>query len=176
MQDILAATDGSALGQKAVKRAAELAVALKARLTVLHVQDNRGISEEEQRFARVEFARRFAAHGAGLPDPLRMEFVKGDADEAFTLYGAQSVTMQQVISEEILAEAAGIATAAGMGDAMKMSEVGNAADRIVATAERRGADLIVMGRHGLGGFPDLLMGSVTRRVLHKAKTDVLTVI
>lgn len=44
---------------------------------------------------------------------------------------------------------------------------------IVATAEDRGCDLIVMSSHGLSGLPMLLIGSVTNKVLTYAKTPVL---
>lgn len=54
-------------------------------------------------------------------------------------------------------------------------EEGNTADHILAAAERMPADLIVMGTHGLRGFERWLLGSVTERVLRRAKCPVLTV-
>jgi nucleotide-binding universal stress UspA family protein len=44
---------------------------------------------------------------------------------------------------------------------------------IVATAEEKGCDLIVMSSHGLSGLSVLLIGSVTNKVLTYAKTPVL---
>jgi nucleotide-binding universal stress UspA family protein len=44
---------------------------------------------------------------------------------------------------------------------------------IIATAEDRGCDLIVMSSHGLGGLSSLVLGSVTNKVLTTAKTPVL---
>ena len=44
---------------------------------------------------------------------------------------------------------------------------------IVATAEDKGCDLIVMSSHGLSGLSMLLIGSVTNKVLTHAKTPVL---
>jgi nucleotide-binding universal stress UspA family protein len=44
---------------------------------------------------------------------------------------------------------------------------------IIATAEDRGCDLIVMSSHGLSGLSMLLIGSVTNKVLTYAKTPVL---
>ena len=53
--------------------------------------------------------------------------------------------------------------------------VGNAAPEILRTAEEIGADLLVMGTHGVGGFQHLLLGSVAEKVLRKAACPVLTV-
>lgn len=44
---------------------------------------------------------------------------------------------------------------------------------IIAAAEDRGCDLIVMSSHGLSGLSILLIGSVTNKVLTLAKTPVL---
>ena len=51
---------------------------------------------------------------------------------------------------------------------------GAAKHSIVETAERLGADLIVMGSHGVHG-PQRLLGSTTDGVLHRAPCDVLLV-
>ena len=44
---------------------------------------------------------------------------------------------------------------------------------IIATAEDKGCDLIVMSSHGRSGLSLLLIGSVTNKVLTYAKTPVL---
>ena len=44
---------------------------------------------------------------------------------------------------------------------------------IIAAAEDKGCDLIVMSSHGRGGLSKLLLGSVTNKVLTHAKTPVL---
>jgi nucleotide-binding universal stress UspA family protein len=50
---------------------------------------------------------------------------------------------------------------------------GDPAHEILAAAEDRGADLIVMGSRGLGGLDRLLLGSVARNVLSHAHCSVL---
>jgi nucleotide-binding universal stress UspA family protein len=44
---------------------------------------------------------------------------------------------------------------------------------IIAAAEDKGCDLIVMSSHGRGGLSKLLLGSVTNKVLTHAKSPVL---
>ena len=48
-------------------------------------------------------------------------------------------------------------------------------DKILSFAETKGVDLIVMGTHGLRGVDLLMLGSVTERVLRKARCPVLVV-
>ena len=52
---------------------------------------------------------------------------------------------------------------------------GPAAREIVAVAERRGTDLVVMGTHGRTGLRHLLHGSVAEYVVRKAGCPVLAV-
>jgi nucleotide-binding universal stress UspA family protein len=52
---------------------------------------------------------------------------------------------------------------------------GNPVDLILQTAEKRHADVIVMGTHGTTGLTRLLVGSVAESVLRKAPCPVLTV-
>ncbi len=46
---------------------------------------------------------------------------------------------------------------------------------IIEEAESQGADLIVIGTHGLSGLKHLLLGSIAERVVQKATCAVLTV-
>jgi nucleotide-binding universal stress UspA family protein len=54
-------------------------------------------------------------------------------------------------------------------------EVGDPAQDIVAYAERHGIDLIVMGSHGHGALAALALGSVTSKVVARARVPVLIV-
>jgi nucleotide-binding universal stress UspA family protein len=53
-------------------------------------------------------------------------------------------------------------------------EEGVPEDVIVNAATERGADLVVMGTHGLSGFEKFFLGSVTEKVLHRARVPLLT--
>lgn len=51
-------------------------------------------------------------------------------------------------------------------------ELGDVAETLVALADGLGCDHIVMGTRGLGGISGIVLGSVTRKVLHLAKVPV----
>ncbi len=53
--------------------------------------------------------------------------------------------------------------------------LGDPAAEIVQLASERGADLIVMGSRGLSDFRELLMGSVSTKVMHHAPCPVTVV-
>jgi nucleotide-binding universal stress UspA family protein len=52
---------------------------------------------------------------------------------------------------------------------------GTTASEILSQVAELNADLLVMGTHGRSGFERLLLGSITEKVLRKAKCPVLTV-
>ncbi len=56
-----------------------------------------------------------------------------------------------------------------------LQEMGNPVEIILSVAERKSADLIVMGSHGQGGFDRLTLGSVSDKVTHHATCPVLIV-
>jgi nucleotide-binding universal stress UspA family protein len=66
------------------------------------------------------------------------------------------------------AEAAGIAVQTVMAE-------GEVPEVILAEARRIPGSLVVLGTHGHGGFENLVLGSVTEKVLRKAHCPVLTV-
>lgn len=53
--------------------------------------------------------------------------------------------------------------------------MGSPADQILREAEEREADLVVVGRRGLGGLKRLLMGSVSEGVVQHARCPVLVI-
>jgi nucleotide-binding universal stress UspA family protein len=68
-----------------------------------------------------------------------------------------------------------VAASADQGRLNVLVDVGHPIARILERAERLPADLIVMGTHGASGFEHLVLGSVTEKVLRKARCPVLTV-
>lgn len=57
--------------------------------------------------------------------------------------------------------------------AVRTALVGHPAEVIARETEDRGADLIVMGSHGMSGFSELLFGSVTMGVLARSHIPML---
>jgi len=57
----------------------------------------------------------------------------------------------------------------------RLSESSLYSDRILSFANAQAVNLIVMGTHGLGGVDRLMLGSVTEKVLRKARCPVLVV-
>jgi nucleotide-binding universal stress UspA family protein len=54
-------------------------------------------------------------------------------------------------------------------------ELGDHAQVIIDTANKSDYDLIIMGSRGLGPFKELLLGSVSFKVMHHAKCPVMVV-
>lgn len=82
---------------------------------------------------------------------------------------------RHVLIEQILEGAADRARRAGATDIHPLSDHGDPAAAILSTAEREQVDLIVLGRRGLGGLSQLLLGSVSRSVVDRAHCAVTVV-
>ena len=54
-------------------------------------------------------------------------------------------------------------------------KVGNVAEEITELADTLNCNQIVMGTHGRGALTDLLMGSITLKVIHLSKIPILLV-
>ncbi len=60
-------------------------------------------------------------------------------------------------------------------EAQFLTKVGHAGDTIARTAETGKFDLLMMGSHGHSSLGNLVMGSVTNRVIAHCKTPVLLI-
>lgn len=80
--------------------------------------------------------------------------------------------------ERALQQLRALAAAEGLreGDYTSWVGHGEAVGLITAQQERLGCDLIAMGKHGTHVTEELLLGSVTRRVLDESDADLLVVV
>lgn len=169
---IIVPTDGSEQADNAVEMAGEIAVKFGARVVVVHAllrgpgalelkamcEDARiGEDVVKEIDARVAMVTRGSAAGYPQgpipvpPETLRKvgEGIAEKAREALSAKGVRDVTTQVVD--------------------------GDPASSIIAAAEHEGAELVVMGRRGLGNVTSFLMGSVSHKVAHLAECACLTV-
>ena len=145
MNKVLVAVDGSETSDRAVLFAAELAKSADASLLVLTVAQ----------------------------EPTLVAVPMGVMAEVEGVY----MTSRDVIESaaaEIVDRAATQGEIAGV-PVERLIRFGSPARTIVDTADAEGADIVVMGRRGLGDFGALILGSVTHKVMHLAKLPVLTV-
>jgi len=148
LKRILVAVDGSAHAGRAVESGANLASRYGAELILLHVMTSLGS-------ARIP---------PELYDLARIEHI--EATEASILRG---------VAEGILEAAEARARNHGARRVRTLIGVGHAAEVIVERAEQEAANLIVMGRRGLGSARGLLMGSVSNKVAHLCECPCMTV-
>jgi nucleotide-binding universal stress UspA family protein len=79
------------------------------------------------------------------------------------------------LSQSILARAALHVPEAWKGRFQRIVGADDPSRGILNTAQELAADLIVVGTHGLGGLGRLLVGSVSRKVVHGATAPVMVV-
>jgi nucleotide-binding universal stress UspA family protein len=150
---ILAAIDRSEMSHDVFKTALDIAKADNAVLVLLHV-----LSFEER-------------DSPSMLMPTGMEYFQAADRHTLEIYQQRWQTYEQK-SLEILKSLAERATAEGV-----KAEFHQVADspgrRICEFAESEGIDLIVMGRRGISGVNEFLVGSVSNYVLHRSHCAVL---
>ena len=143
-RNILIATDGSELAEKAVSHGLSLAKAVGAKVTVVIVETPFNVfSVPELQIQQMPAA--FAQHA---------EHVKQHAGK-------------------VLNHVADIAKAAGVSCDTVQLEDDQPYRAIIKAAEDNGCDVIVMASHGRSGISAVLLGSVTNKVLTHTKIPVL---
>ncbi|ODT72660.1 MAG: hypothetical protein ABS75_02295 [Pelagibacterium sp. SCN 63-23] len=146
-KNLLIATDGSELGDKALDVALELARIHGASLTVLTATDPVSTGIGSGGFGTID---------AG-PIVARLE----------ESYAAEAANL--------LAAARQKASTAGIDIHTLHLPRHRPADGILATVAARGSDLVIMGSHGRRGLGRLLLGSQASEVLSRAQVPVLIV-
>jgi nucleotide-binding universal stress UspA family protein len=149
---VIAAFDGSAESQAAVRAAAEL---FHDRVVVV-------VSVWEPGLAMVVMPSTDAT-GLGYPPPTPEQIAAVDAaqeDHAASAAQAGARLVQEL---------------GGSAEALSVAEELNVAETIAAIAEERDAAAIVVGSRGLGAVKSRLMGSTSRRLLQDGQRPILVV-
>jgi len=85
------------------------------------------------------------------------------------------LSKQEEISNEVLEESKKILIENGINPKSVFSLEGDAAEEILNYTDKAKKDLIIMGSHGREGVSDILLGSVSKRVLDYATSPILIV-
>jgi nucleotide-binding universal stress UspA family protein len=127
-----------------------------------------------------ELAEHGLAHGMALAKSLGAKISVVFVVEPFSeLSGrfleavANYAELRKEQATSVLDRVANAAEAAGVSCETIQVENGQPHQAIIAAAEDKGCDLIVMSSHGRSGLAMLLIGSVTNKVLAHAKIPVL---
>ncbi len=157
MQTIVVGYDGSDSAERALRRAAELAEAFSARLVAVSV---RGPAlapalEPTAELVPPPVAGTVGLGGVPLPEPAPgpdpEELARAQLERARKALASRKVETEYVV------------------------ELGDPAERLLAVADERDADLIVLGRHEHSAIRDLLLRTVADGVVHHAHRPVLVV-
>lgn len=99
----------------------------------------------------------------------------GYASAAGTVFDPipELVEAQKEATGKLLSKAVEAVAAHGVKTSSEYVDNSFPAEGIISTAERVGADLIIMGSHGRRGLGRLLLGSQTNEVLAHTKIPVL---
>lgn len=137
-----------------------------------------GTDGSESSFRAVERAAAVASDAGGemlivsayteMPDRDRRRAADALGEESYKVMGSHP-------AEDILREAADLAKKAGAKKVDTIAQSGDPVDVLVQVADKRKADLCVVGNRGLNSLAGRLLGSVPANISHRASCDVLIV-
>ena len=155
LNQILVALDGSEHADRALDLACEIANRFDAELLALHVMSDKPLSDAERRMAQGNvrlMSQRLAEQAAATGGRFR-----------------------RALGERFLESAARRAQENSVRRVRTLLQDGDPATAILRAADDAAADLIVLGRRGLGDLAGLLLGSVSHKVAHLCNCACLTV-
>lgn len=175
IERVLVALDGSEHAAKALDLACEIASRFGAGLLAMHVIGDKPLAEAERHMAQVEFHAEVAADF----DPARFVDARGNLGLMGRRLAEQAAETERrfraALGERLLADARARAHHEAASNIRTLLREGDPATAILSVAKEEKADLIVLGRRGLGDLAGLLLGSVSHKVTHLADCACLTV-
>tara|TARA_R110000787_G_scaffold56314_3_gene129497 strand:+ start:1140 stop:1664 length:525 start_codon:yes stop_codon:yes gene_type:complete len=172
IKTILVPTDGSHHANNAVELAAEIASKFGARLVILQVLLHHHSTSELRELCESLGA---PANLVAKLDRLDDAMIEASAADYGPVPLPVPAEILKPIGDLIVKKSRKMAEAKGVS--LLKTEVvdGKPADCIMAAVDYEKADMIVMGRRGLGNVTGLLMGSVSHKVSHLADCACVTV-
>jgi nucleotide-binding universal stress UspA family protein len=163
---ILAATDGSESGTRAVELAGDLAKVHGAEITLVHVINPTDEAPDWLYYSD--------AHALGFVVP-PVTPGKGDTGSLAAQELQRAHEQAQMAADRLMQDSRRAAEERGAKNVRTIVEQGVAAERILATAKNENADVIVMGNRGHGNLKGLIMGSVSSAVAKDADCYCISV-
>lgn len=174
MDRILVALDGSALSEKALDLAADLAETYRAELLLVHVLSSAPLSSTEREMAAIEYAEELAdwtkRHAAPTGDG-----VYSEGHELLMHYSDLAHHFREIVGKRLIDKARRTLKGRKLEELQIAMADGDPAHTIISLAKDRHVDAIVMGSRGLGNIKGLLVGSVSNKIHHLAECTCITV-
>jgi nucleotide-binding universal stress UspA family protein len=167
---ILVATDGSDTGGRAVEFAATLSKDLGHPLCIVHVLMHGRPDDEFRKIAEVEGLAKPSKKSGGTSQDAALDSLILSAEDEI-----ENARIVMALGEHIVATAKNRAEEIGARDVTTQICAGDIANEILDVSEFAEATILVLGRRGLGRVREVLLGSVSQKVLHHAKCKVVIV-
>lgn len=170
---MLTAFDGSENARRAVETASGLAKDQGAVLYLVHVIGSGRIPQPLAHMAEVEHL----AETRKSSDPQNVANILGNLATAERTATSPEVAheVHRALGQRLLKNAAATAREHGAASVEVMLCEGNPAEAILDAAGEVDADLIVLGTRGLSNLKELLLGSVSHRVIQLSPCSCLVV-
>jgi len=155
--------------------ACEMASRFDAELIAVHVIPDKPISQAERRIAEVEFEPLASSDFDAAPPPEVLANANLRSQRVAEQVAKTEGRIRWALGKRLMSDARASAKVKGVQTVRTITRAGDPAKEILSVASEEQADVIVMGRRGLGDLAGLLLGSVSRRVTQRAGCACLTV-
>jgi nucleotide-binding universal stress UspA family protein len=172
---VLVALDGSDHANKALDLACEMACRFGAELLAVHVISDKPLSDAERRMAEVEFQSEGAKDFSFRPSIGASSDTRLASQQLIEQAAETRGRLRWALGERLTSDACARAKKRAVQTIRTVTRAGDPAKEILSVANEENADIIVMGRRGLGDLAGLLLGSVSRKVSHLGECACLTV-